>query len=598
VSYYSHYRTKPILVVTGVNVLSTPDASGNRVPSAQFEAAYKEPTLFDSPRRPYAGDTLFYAIPVSLNAKYAGTDADNTFTGVNTFADTLKSLYTKSAWVETTEDAMIGRNLTVAGNTYLGNEGTDTIFADAPILMAEGYVPTNPRHVATKGYVDGLANRRHVEATPLNWTVQQQGQYFWCGVDYGDGKFIAVDYDSGNIGTSTDGGETWTITNLGTYKWRSVTYGGGTWLIGDVQGNLGRSTDGVNWTFAKVSNYRINRTAYANGIWIMAANSGYYARSEDEGVTWTFSQLYTGDWLSAMGDGKGNWGLITVVDRLHSHDNGMSWAGDASNSAQTTTGSNLATGSMARARELLTTSDYFVDMSYDGGYTYGKIPFDFCVLDLRCREGVWIATGSSMIGASMDDGVTWTTHAIGGNTWRAGTVGDGVAIAVGWSGRIARCKVAAEPHTYLIATKAYADSVLGNRTVDWADIQNKPFETVGDGLIVDEATNDRKLSVGTSVARTDRDNSFSGDNDFAGVNTFGETTYSNAPVEYAENETHEGTAVFNSIVMKDGYTPAAAQDVVTKTYVDNRLGEALRALEEYRKRVEELETILHISRKK
>jgi hypothetical protein len=162
VSYYSHYRSQPIAVVTDFNSLTTKDPNGHSLNWPQFKSARYEPALQSdmSLKRAYGGDTILTRVPLTLPGYYAGTDKENTFTKKNVFADTVNILYNKSAWVETTGDAMIGRNLTVAGNTYLGNEGTDTIFANAPILMAEGYTPTNPQHVATKGYVDGLAQAK------------------------------------------------------------------------------------------------------------------------------------------------------------------------------------------------------------------------------------------------------------------------------------------------------------------------------------------------------------------------------------------------------------------------------------------------------
>jgi hypothetical protein len=67
--------------------------------------------------------------------------------------------------------------------------------------------------------------------------------------------------------------------------------------------------------------------------------------------------------------------------------------------------------------------------------------------------------------------LTW--HEVTGNWWGA-AAGNGGAIAT-TTGKIARCQLVTAP-SYLVAMKAYADSVLGSRTVDWADCSNRSAE--------------------------------------------------------------------------------------------------------------------------
>ena len=70
----------------------------------------------------------------------------------------------------------------------------------------------------------------------------------WSSVTYGDGKFVAVAYDSNIAAYSTDG-INWTKATLPTTAfWASVTYGDGKFVaVADENDIAAYSTDGINW---------------------------------------------------------------------------------------------------------------------------------------------------------------------------------------------------------------------------------------------------------------------------------------------------------------------------------------------------------------
>ena len=70
----------------------------------------------------------------------------------------------------------------------------------------------------------------------------------WSSVTYGDGKFVAVAYDSNIAAYSTDG-ITWTQATLPTTAlWRYVTYGDGKFVAVAYENDIAAySTDGINW---------------------------------------------------------------------------------------------------------------------------------------------------------------------------------------------------------------------------------------------------------------------------------------------------------------------------------------------------------------
>jgi hypothetical protein len=469
----------------------------------------------------------------------AVTDTGNTFAGVNTFLDTLKSTHVQAAGLETAGDAYIGGNLIVAGNTYLGNEGTDTIFADAPILMAEGYVPTSSRHVATKGYVDGLANRRRLGEAAWNWTMTRTAQS-WEGAKFGDGVFILAggygDQSVGYIARSTDNGLTWVIQSTGRGKWQGVAYGNGVWLAVGGDTLVGRSTDnGLTWTTFPAP-YRFLRSIdYGDGVWIACGgidySSYYLGKSTDNGQTWTElpspGVLYN---ITAAGNGK--WAAVGSNGKLlYTANNGASWTektlpgmsyrGVASNGAGVWCAVEYSAGYIARTADDWQTFSTTEIGGVNTGMGYGNGVF------IVCRRGGFAR--------SHDNGLTWTIEGFGGsNTWDDVAWGNDVYISAGNQG-IGRYDDITIP-SYLIATKAYADSVLGNRTVDWTDVQNKPFDEVGGGLIAEPDTVTGRGANAAKVLKLedddwDNDAHADQDNTFMGVNSFAYPVTGATPID-------------------------------------------------------------------
>ena len=81
-----------------------------------------------------------------------------------------------------------------------------------------------------------------------NATVALPASSMWRSVCYGDGKFVAVAYNSAIAAYSTEG-STWTQTTLPASKrWYSVCYGNGKFVAVASGSNIAAySTDGINW---------------------------------------------------------------------------------------------------------------------------------------------------------------------------------------------------------------------------------------------------------------------------------------------------------------------------------------------------------------
>ena len=101
----------------------------------------------------------------------------------------------------------------------------------------------------------------------------------WSSVCYGNGKFVAVAYNSNIAAYSTDG-INWTQTTLpaSTY-WHLVCYGAGKFVAVAYNGNIAAySTDGINWTQTTLPNkLSWQSVCYGNGKFVAMANSSNIA---------------------------------------------------------------------------------------------------------------------------------------------------------------------------------------------------------------------------------------------------------------------------------------------------------------------------------
>ena len=129
-----------------------------------------------------------------------------------------------------------------------------------------------------------------------------------CSVCYGNGKFVAVAYDSNNAAYSTDG-ITWTVATLPISTTCSVCYGNGKFVaVADGSNNAAYSTDGITWTVATLPSSAITwcSVCYGNGKFVAVAYGSNKAAYSTDGITWTVATLpSSARWHSVCyGNGK------------------------------------------------------------------------------------------------------------------------------------------------------------------------------------------------------------------------------------------------------------------------------------------------------
>ena len=253
---------------------------------------------------------------------------------VNTAACTGVSPYDTGHWQMIAKKGADGEGATPFDYARsVGYEGTEAAFkenfAKAPWLPLSGGAMTGALSVltpalddnpATKGYADNLVNG-------ISWvkgTLPSSAR--WRSICYGNGKFVAVAFNSNKVVYSTDGGETWTGTTLlATCQWERVCYGNGKFVaVASASNKAAYSTDGINWSEATLpsSTYWM-RVCYGNGKFVATNFSGKSAVSIDA-ITWTETSNLGSVQDVCYGNGK----FVAVRDNsnigMYSYD-GVSW---------------------------------------------------------------------------------------------------------------------------------------------------------------------------------------------------------------------------------------------------------------------------------
>ena len=167
---------------------------------------------------------------------------------------------------------------------YTGNaDGTNTQIPNADDLSAHTSNKENPHGVTAEQVGAAAKDLSNVQLGLAFEKASLPSLANWQSVCYGNGKYVAVAYESNKAAYSTDG-ITWTETTLpSSAKWCSVCYGNGKFVA--VAGNsdtAAYSTDGITWTAATMpSSASWSSVAYGNGKFVAVANGSNKAAYAD-----------------------------------------------------------------------------------------------------------------------------------------------------------------------------------------------------------------------------------------------------------------------------------------------------------------------------
>ena len=123
--------------------------------------------------------------------------------------------------------------------------------------------------------------------------LNDQYSWFYRDIAYGNGKYVAIGWESGNEDSFTvsEDGEDWDYYNVGKLfpgKFWGITYGMGIFVAVGSYGNIFVSEDGTNWSPANfVDNIDLIDVIFANNAFIAVSIAGKTIISED-GVNWDY----------------------------------------------------------------------------------------------------------------------------------------------------------------------------------------------------------------------------------------------------------------------------------------------------------------------
>lgn len=256
----------------------------------------------------------------------------------------------------------------------------------------------------------------------------------WKSVTYGDGKYVAVAFDSDKGAYSTDG-ISWTEMSMPAVGSWIVTYGNGKYVAVASGSDKGAySNDGITWTEMTLPASRSwNGLTYGNGKFVAVAASSDKGAYSTDGVTWTEMSMPTSrDWASVTyGDGKF---VAVVVDSLYGaySTDGITWTEMSMSASRIWRRVTYGNGKFVAVAYISDKGAY----STDGiNWTEMSMPTSRSWIGVTYGDDKFVAVAyNSDKGAYSTDGITWTeTTLTASMRWNDVTYGDGKFVAVAQS---------------------------------------------------------------------------------------------------------------------------------------------------------------------
>lgn len=274
----------------------------------------------------------------------------------------------------------------------------------------------------------------------------------WKSVTYGDGKYVAVAFNSDKGAYSTDG-ITWTEMSMPAVGSWIVTYGNGKYVaVASGNTNGAYSTNGITWTEMTLPASRSwNGLTYGNGKFVAVAASSDKGAYSADGVTWTEMSMPTSrDWASVTyGDGKF---VAIVVDSLYGaySADGINWTEMSMPASRIWRRVSYGNGKFVAVAYISDKGAY----STDGiTWTEMSMPTSRSWIGVTYGDDKFVAVAyNSDKGAYSIDGITWTETTLPTSRgWNDVTYGDGEFVAVAQSSANGAYWKAAAYVTYTIS---------------------------------------------------------------------------------------------------------------------------------------------------
>ena len=295
------------------------------------------------------------------------------------------------------------------------------------------------------GVTPDIGFTRNVERN-TKWTQgNMPSNSHWQSVCYGNGKFVAIIYNSNFMAYSTDS-ISWTQDNMLNYEnWISVCYGNGKYVAISQTGNTAYSTDGISWNEGTMpGNYQWASVCYGNDKFVaMSTDNNTAMAYSTDGISWTEGRMPSDEYWTSVCYGNGKY--VVTCSRESSS------SSSTKTMAYSTDGINWTTGTMPsygrwealcygdgkyvainRSASTGATSNIMA-YSTDGiSWTQGNMPISQFWQSVCYGNGKYVAiANTSNIMAYSTDGITWTEGTMpGGQRWTSVCYGNGKFVAI------------------------------------------------------------------------------------------------------------------------------------------------------------------------
>ena len=291
------------------------------------------------------------------------------------------------------------------------------------------------------GVTPDIGFTRNVEKG-LSWTQgTMPSSQSWYSVCYGNGKYVAISFNSNIMAYSTDG-ISWTQGTMPSDQyWMSVCYGNDKYVAvcrnSDI---MAYSTDGINWNQGNMPNREDWRSiCYGNGKYVAVGYSNIMVYSTD-GISWTQGNM----------PNRQNWYSV-----CYGNDKYVAVAYNTNTMAYSTDGISWTEGNMPSNRhwdsvcygngKFVAIADISITMAYstDGiRWTEGNMPssdmwFSVCYGNDKYVAIAGSSTTSTNTMAYSTDGISWTEGNMPSNQyWMSVCYGNDKYVAVSYNSDI------------------------------------------------------------------------------------------------------------------------------------------------------------------
>ena len=278
-----------------------------------------------------------------------------------------------------------------------------------------------------------------------NWVVSNYvpdvGDGFY-GVAFGGGTYVVVSDSSADFSLTSTNSDDWTVGPLiGTNGVNGVIYGDGKFVAVDYEGLIATSPDGTAWSLTTVGPYDYYNAVYGSNRYVASGSNGIIAVSSDAAI-WATTLVGSNSSNSFYGIGNGNgWfsavGFNGVNAISYASTNGTTWTG----TALTSIPDQLYDIAYGNGRFVAVGSNGRIMWSVNGFGSWNLVTSGTTenLHAITYGNGLFVVVGFNGMLLTSTDGTAWSVRTTGTPLPLLDVVwGDGGFVAVGGGGLILR----------------------------------------------------------------------------------------------------------------------------------------------------------------